>query len=117
MGRRNHRGLDDLGSSEAVLLAIDGAFPTAALFAATHPSRTTAPVALEVYADADTRSEGPDEEALNAMVALWGTGEYQHFVNPDMPWNEENPGHVAPNGTAGGEPTDPYAHDASDGGN
>ena len=81
--------LDDLGSSEAVLLAIDGAFPTAALFAATHPSRTTALVALEVYADADTRSEGPDEEALNAMVALWGTGEYQHFLNPDMPWNEE----------------------------
>jgi pimeloyl-ACP methyl ester carboxylesterase len=23
------------------------------------------------------------------MVALWGTGEYQHFLNPDMPWNEE----------------------------
>jgi class 3 adenylate cyclase len=81
--------LDDLGSSEAVLLAIDGAFPTAALFAATHPSRTTALVALEVYADRDTRSEGPAEEALNAMVALWGTGEYEHFLNPDMPWNEE----------------------------
>ena len=34
--------LDDLGSREAVLYAIDGAFATAALFAATHPSRTTA---------------------------------------------------------------------------
>ena len=24
-----------------------------------------------------------------AMVAMWGTGEFQHLVNPDMPWNEE----------------------------
>jgi class 3 adenylate cyclase len=23
------------------------------------------------------------------MVAMWGTGEYQHLINPDMPWNEE----------------------------
>ena len=43
--------LDDLGSREAVLVAIDGAFATAALFAATHPSRTTALVVLEGYAD------------------------------------------------------------------
>ncbi len=44
--------LDDLGSSEAVLLTVDGAFATGALFAATHPSRTTALVVLEGYADA-----------------------------------------------------------------
>ena len=25
----------------------------------------------------------------DAMVAMWGTGEYQHVLNPDMPWNEE----------------------------
>ena len=43
--------LDDLGSSEAVLLTVDGAFATGALFAATHPSRTTALVVLEGYAD------------------------------------------------------------------
>ena len=43
--------LDDLGSREAVLLAIAGALATAALFAATHPSRTTALVVLEGYAD------------------------------------------------------------------
>jgi pimeloyl-ACP methyl ester carboxylesterase len=43
--------LDDLGSSEAVLAAIDGALAPAALFAATHPSRTTALVVLEGYAD------------------------------------------------------------------
>ena len=23
------------------------------------------------------------------MVAAWGTGEWQHLINPDMPWNEE----------------------------
>ena len=44
--------LDDLGSREAVLVAIDAAFATAALFAATHPSRTTALVVLDGYADA-----------------------------------------------------------------
>ena len=39
--------LDDLGSREAVLVAVDGALATGALFAATHPSRTTALVVLE----------------------------------------------------------------------
>src|SRR6476620_9320310 len=34
--------LDDLGCREAVILAIDGAFAPAVLFAATHPARTTA---------------------------------------------------------------------------
>ena len=43
--------LDDLGSREAVLVAGVGAFATAALFAATHPSRTTALVVLEGFAD------------------------------------------------------------------
>src|SRR6478672_3944636 len=43
--------LDDLDSREAVLLATDGALATGALFTATHPSRTTALVALEGYAD------------------------------------------------------------------
>jgi class 3 adenylate cyclase len=76
--------LDDLGSREAVLLALDGAFATGALFAATHPSRTTALVVLEGYA-----FSMKDEEVLAAMVAIWGTGESQHALNPDMPWNEE----------------------------
>lgn len=81
--------LDDLGSRQAVLIAIDGALATGALFAATHPSRTTALVVLEGYASAQTRPEGRDEEAVKAMAAMWGTGEYQHLLNPDMPWNEE----------------------------
>ena len=29
------------------------------------------------------------EEIRAAMVAMWGTGEFQHAINPDMPWNEE----------------------------
>jgi class 3 adenylate cyclase len=83
--------LDDIGSSEVVLLAFDGAFATAALFAATHPSRTTALVVLEGYADPPAeRTEGPTvEETTAAMGAMWGTGGYQHVINPDMPWNEE----------------------------
>ena len=68
--------LDDLGSQDAVLLAIDGAFATGALFAATHPSRTTALVALECYADPMVeRTDGIDlEEVIAAWAAMWGTG-------------------------------------------
>ena len=79
--------LDDLGSNEAVLVAFDGAFAPAALFAATHPSRTTALVVLEGYTD--TSGYTDLEEVLAAVVGMWGTGEMQHVVNPDMPWNEE----------------------------
>src|ERR1700753_830337 len=43
--------LDDLGSREAVILAGTAAVATGALFAATHPSRTTALVVLEGYAN------------------------------------------------------------------
>jgi class 3 adenylate cyclase/pimeloyl-ACP methyl ester carboxylesterase len=81
--------LDDLGSREAVVLAIDGAFAAAALFAATHPSRTTALVVLEGYADPE-RNDGIDPEEVGAAaVAVWGTGEFNQLMNPDMPWNEE----------------------------
>ena len=77
--------LDDLGTREAVLLASIGAFATAALFAATHPSRTTALVALESYAD-PVRTDGLDPEEVGAALgAMWGTGEVQHVLNPDMP--------------------------------
>jgi len=79
--------LDDLGSREAVLVASTAALP-AALFAATHPSRATALVVLEGFAHPLTENRetpAPPEES----VAMWGTGEMQHAVNPDMPWNEE----------------------------
>jgi class 3 adenylate cyclase/pimeloyl-ACP methyl ester carboxylesterase len=83
--------LDHIGSREAVILAIDGAFAPAALFAATHPSRTTALVALECYADplAETVGGANLEEGTAAALAMWGTGETLHATNPDMPWNEE----------------------------
>jgi class 3 adenylate cyclase len=83
--------LDDLGSGEAVLLACVGAVATAALFAATHPSRTAGLVVLEGYANQMIeRTEGltPDQ-IFAAYVASWGTGQMAHVVNPDMPWNEE----------------------------
>ena len=55
--------LDDLGSREAVLLAFDGAFATAAMFAATYPSRTAALVVLE--GNADTLDvANPEESSL-----------------------------------------------------
>jgi class 3 adenylate cyclase len=84
--------LDDLGSSEAVLLAIGAAVAPATLFAATHRSRTTALVVLEGYVGSWTaqRIDGRDpDEMLAAVGAMWGTGEMVHVVNPDMPWNEE----------------------------
>jgi len=79
--------LDDLGSREAVLVAMQGAaVSTGALFAATHPSRTGALVVMDGYADPTAENR---EEAVARTLAMWGTGEIQHVVNPDMPWNEE----------------------------
>ena len=78
--------LDDLGSREAVLIAPNGGSAPAALFAATHPSRTTALVVLEGYSG--TEGLAP-EEVRAAVLARWGTGQMQYALNPDMPWNEE----------------------------
>jgi pimeloyl-ACP methyl ester carboxylesterase len=83
--------LDDLDISEVVLLAGAGGVAAAALFAATFPSRTAALVVLEGYADARAERAGglAQEDVLAAVVDVWGTGESQHVLNPDMPWNEE----------------------------
>jgi class 3 adenylate cyclase/pimeloyl-ACP methyl ester carboxylesterase len=83
--------LDELGSRDAVLLAMVGAVATAALFAATHPSRTTALVVFEGYADPMAeRTDGPTlQEFCDGYVATWGKGEHQRAINPDAPWNEE----------------------------
>jgi class 3 adenylate cyclase len=80
--------LDALGSREAALISYPGALATAALFAATHPSRTTSLVVLDGTASPADRTVVRDE-AVAALVATWGTGEFQHMLNPDMPWNEE----------------------------
>src|SRR5262249_17534108 len=84
--------LDDLGSREAVILASAGAaLVPAAIFAATHPSRATALVVLDGHAvPLAERSDGIDsQEVMAGMAAVWGTGEVQHAINPDMPWNQE----------------------------
>jgi hypothetical protein len=46
---------------------------------------------LEGYADPwAERTDGLTFEGiLDATVAVWGTGEAQRVINPDMPWNEE----------------------------
>jgi class 3 adenylate cyclase/pimeloyl-ACP methyl ester carboxylesterase len=80
--------LDDLGSREAVLLTHDGAFATGALFAATHPARTTALVVLDGYAEAGGTPLVQDK-AQAAFIRMWGSGKMQHRLNPDAPWNEE----------------------------
>jgi class 3 adenylate cyclase/pimeloyl-ACP methyl ester carboxylesterase len=83
--------LDDLGSREAVLLTSVGSLATGALFAGTHPSRTTALIVLEgnAYARAE-RSDGlTSDNFFAAFVSMWGTGKFQHLLNPEMPWNEE----------------------------
>lgn len=74
--------------SRVVLIASNAAFSTAALFAATHPSRTTALVVLDGFADASGTPLNHDESKA-ANFRMWGTGKIQHLVNPDMPWNEE----------------------------
>ena len=83
--------LDELGSREAVIIAANNGFATAAFFAATFPSRTTALVALECYADpfGETSEGNYFGKVRDAMVAMWGTGKIERVVNPDMPWNEE----------------------------
>jgi class 3 adenylate cyclase len=83
--------LDDLGSREAVLVAFGGAVSPAALFAATYPSRTTALVALDAFVDQMAeRTDGLTTKGIyDASIAMWGTGELQRWLNPDMPWNEE----------------------------
>src|SRR6476646_2501955 len=61
--------LDDLGSREAVLVAVTGAVATGVLFAATHPSRTAGLVVLEGFADSEG---GPTaEEMTAATVTMW----------------------------------------------
>ena len=81
--------LDELKSRHAALVAVDGAFATAALFAATHPGRTAALVVLEGMAGRLPDDEDVADEQVAAYIAMWGTGELQHVLNPDMPWNEE----------------------------
>src|SRR6476646_1490737 len=56
--------LDALGSPGAALVTWPGAFPTAALFAATHPSRTTALIVLQAQDPHSGRPDGPTVRAV-----------------------------------------------------
>jgi hypothetical protein len=47
----------------------------------------TALVVLDGHADADGTRLVRDE--IKGAIAMWGSGELQHLVNPEMPWNEE----------------------------
>ncbi|OBK56054.1 hydrolase [Mycobacterium gordonae] len=83
--------LDELESREAVLVAVAGALAPAALFAATHPSRSIALVVMEGTAWYPARRVGgfDPKEFYDSFADLWGTGQLQHAINPEMPWNEE----------------------------
>ena len=93
-----------------------GAVATAALFAATHPSRTTALVVLEGYADPPARA--PTDLTPRSLLAKfpepWRTGEFEHASNPDMPWNEEIRHRVGTAGPHGSESGNPRARVALD---
>ena len=88
VGRQHHRGARRSRKSRSGPRRVGIAFAPAALFAATHPSRTTALVVLDGYADAGGTPLVQDETQA-AMVRMWGSGKIQHLMNPDMPWNEE----------------------------
>src|SRR4029077_5209566 len=68
--------LDDLGSRAAGLVASNAAFAPAALFAATHPSRTIALVVLDGFADAGGTPLVQDETRA-AVFRMWGSGKAQ----------------------------------------
>ena len=64
---------------------------------------------LEGSADPSAeRTDGLDlEEALDAMVAMWGTGEFQHVLESGHAVERGDPGSVGSDGTPGGKPTAP----------
>jgi class 3 adenylate cyclase/pimeloyl-ACP methyl ester carboxylesterase len=88
--------LDDAGVERAHLMALDGAFATAALFAATYPARAESLVSMggwARYAWAEDYPFGRTEDELQAQAelfsTLWGSGDVQGFMNPELPWNDE----------------------------
>jgi class 3 adenylate cyclase len=88
--------LDAAGSSEVTVACVDGAFGCAALLCATHPARIKGFIAMDCYARTSWDEDYPfgiPSEVLDDLVAgivgLWGTGEAQHSINWDMPWNDE----------------------------
>jgi class 3 adenylate cyclase len=88
--------LDAVGAGQAVVSAFDGGAGSAILFAATYPARVSALILIDgtarLAADDDYPFGMPVdvlERFLQSVDHIWGTGELQHGLNPDMPWNEE----------------------------
>ena len=82
--------LDDLGSREAVLLAIDRRVRDQRRCSRQHirpaPPRWLCSRATRIRFRTQLRGSIPRKSA--AFVAVWGTGD-PTCANPDMPWNEE----------------------------
>ena len=108
--------LDDLGSGEAVLVAIDGSFVQAALFVAVYPSRTSALVVLEGYADPlAERTQGLDlEETVAAYVAMWGDGSVSASIKSGHAVERGNSGSLGTARTLRGKPRVRCANGDSD---
>ena len=103
--------LDDLGSSEAVLVAGNAAFAPAALFAATHPSRTTALVVLGGYADAGGTALAR-ETLRDAVGPPLGRRGVPTCFKSGHAVERGDQGSVAGTGTPGGQPKDASSGDA-----
>jgi len=81
--------LDDLGSREAVLLAIVGALAPAPLFAATYPSRTSALVVLEGSADPLAERTGEPTSEVGSITVLMAASTPPRLAN--LPRNRLTP--------------------------
>ena len=103
--------LDAVGSRQAVIFANDTGFLTAAMFAATYPNRTSALIVMGGWARAFRADDYPwgvppdaFERGVERTYLLWGTGELQHLINPDLPWNETTRAELARMERLGGTP-------------
>ena len=88
--------LDAVGSEQATIIALDGGVGCASLFAATYPTRVDGFVAMEGYARMAWDEDYPfgmlpevQGQVLDTISTMWGSGEFQHVLNWDMPWSEE----------------------------
>ena len=89
--------LDDLGSSEAVLLASVGAFPHGGAVRSDTsrlaPPRSWCSKATQI---ADAPMISITEEFFAGIVATWGTGESQHVDQSGHAVERGDPGNVGP---------------------
>ena len=101
--------LDDLGSREAVLVAIARRVrASGAVRGDTSVPHHRAGRARGLRRSRAERTRGLDSRKLiAAMVAMWGTGEFQHADESGHAVERGDPGSVGSDGTPGGEPSGP----------